>query len=284
MAHGERWTYRGKTALITGASSGIGRAFAHELAGRGMDVVLVARSEERLRELADTLARSHGVRAAVIAADLSRAGAGQEVVEAVRARGLTVDLLVNNAGFGYHGVVADQPPSSVRDMMAVNMTTLVELSRSLVAPMLERGSGGIINVVSLAAFQPMPYIALYAATKAFVLSFSEALGVEVRGHGVRVLALCPGETSTAFFDTARQSPAGRLRRPAQVVASGLRALERGQGYVIDGWQNYLLAQLPRVVPRPLVVRVAARVTSELAGGGVGRASPPPTTADRAAPS
>jgi len=284
MAHGERWSYRGKTALVTGASSGIGLAFAHDLAGRGMDVVLVARSEERLRELADTLTRTHGVRAAVIVADLSRAGVGQEVVEAVRVQGLTVDLLVNSAGFGYYGVVADQPPSSVRDMMAVNMTTLVELSRSLVAPMLERGSGGIINVVSLTAFQPMPYSALYAATKAFVLSFSEALGIEVRGHGVRVVALCPGETSTAFFDAAQQNPTGRLRRPAQVVASGLRALERGQGYVIDGWQNYLLAQLPRFVPRPLVVRRAARVMGEPAGAGVGRASPPPTTVGSAAQS
>ncbi len=283
MAQGERWSYRGKTALVTGASSGIGLAFAHELAARGMDVALVARSEGRLRELADSLTRAHGVRAAVIVADLSRVGAAQEVVEVLRSRRLTIDLLINNAGFGYYGPVTEQPVSGVHDMMAVNMAALVELSHALVAPMLERG-GGIINVVSLAAFQPLPYMALYAATKAFVLSFSEALGIEVRGRGVRVLALCPGETATAFFDTAQGSAAGTMRRPAQVVASGLRAFERGQGYAIDGWRNYLLAQLPRFVPRPLVVRAAARVTRAAARSGAGSASHSPTAIDHAAQS
>lgn len=276
MARRERWNYRGKTALITGASSGIGLAFAQELAGRGMDVVLVARSDKRLRELADTLTRTHEIRATVIAADLSRAGAAQEVVEVVRVQGLAVDLLINNAGFGHYGSLDEQPASGIQDMMAVNMTALVELSRALVAPMQARGGGGIINVASLAAFQPLPYMALYGATKAFVLSFTEALGGEMQEHGVRVLALCPGETATGFFDAAQGGATGAVRRPEQVVASGLRALERGRGYTIDGWRNYLLAQLPRFVPRPLVVRFAARIAHEAAK------APPPAIASGAA--
>ncbi len=277
MASGERWSYRGKTALITGASSGIGLAFAQELAERGMDVVLVARSEERLRALAETLTREHGVRATVIAADLSHAGAAQEIIEAVRVQGLTVELLINNAGFGHYGALGEQPAASIQDMMAVNMTALVELSRALVAPMQARGGGGIINVASLAAFQSLPYMALYGATKAFVLSFTEALGGEVREQGVRVLALCPGETATGFFDAAQGGATGAVRRPEQVVASGLHALERGRGYTIDGWQNYLLAQLPRFVPRSLVVRFAARIAR-----GAAEASAPHAVASGAA--
>jgi short-subunit dehydrogenase len=253
------WSYTGITALITGASSGIGLVFARELAARGAHLVLVARSEDRLRTLAADLIARHGVRVEVIAADLSVPDAVAGIGEALRARQIAVDLLVNNAGFGYHGSFSAQDPDNVRRQVRVNVNALVELTHLLLPGMLGRGSGGVINVASTAAFQPVPHMAVYGATKAFVLSFSEALWAECRGQGVRVLALCPGATATAFFDVAQGGAMGAVRAPEQVVATGLRALEHGRSYVVDGWQNRLLAQGPRLFPRALVTRITERV-------------------------
>ena len=254
--------YQGKTALITGASAGIGAEFARALAARGTNVILVARSQDRLQTLADEVARDHGVRAEAIAADLARPGAARELRVAVEARGLTGDLLVNNAGFGTHGPFETLAPEREGAEVALNVAAVVDLTHLFLPAMLAKGDGAVVNVASTAAFQPVPYMAVYGATKAFVLSFSEALWAEYRGRGVRVLALCPGRTATEFFDvigTDSAAARGAKRTSAQVVETGLHALERGRGYAVDGRANYLTAQVSRVLPRNRVARIMARV-------------------------
>jgi len=255
------YTYKGKTALVTGASSGIGEAFARELAARGMDLVLVARSEDKLRTLAAELARGHGIRADVVAADLGREGAAERLHEEVKGRGMRVDMLVNNAGFGTHGPFETLSPDRDHAEVMLNVTAVVDLSHAFLPAMAERGDGAVINVGSTAGFQPLPYMAVYGATKAFVLSFSEALWAEYRGRGMRVLALCPGATETPFFGVvgAEEASVGRRRTPQQVVATGLRALERGRGSAIDGAFNYWLAQTPRLAPRGLTALIGKRL-------------------------
>lgn len=245
------------TALITGASSGIGEAFARALAARGDDVVLVARSARRLEALAAELSAKHGVRADVLPADLADPGAGDALVAELTARGLTVATLINNAGFGTHGAFAQLDAARERDEVMVNVLAPVVLTRALLPGMIARKSGAIVNVGSTASFQPVPYMAVYGATKAFVLSFSEALAEEVRAHGVRVVALCPGQTDTAFFERIEESRVGRARTAQQVVATALRALARGRVVAVDGFANYALANANRLAPRRLVARVAA---------------------------
>jgi len=247
-------------ALITGASSGIGEAFARTLAARGDDLVLVARSAGKLEALAAELTARHGVRVDVIPADLSHPDAVDGIVAELAARGIAIGTLVNNAGFGTYGDFATLDAARERDEIFVNVAAPVVLTRALLPAMLERGRGAIINVASVAAFQPVPYMATYGATKAFLLSFSEALAEEVRARGVRVVALSPGQTETAFFtgmDEAR-SP-GRARTSEQVVATALRALERGHVVAIDGFANYLLANAARFSPRWVVARITARM-------------------------
>ncbi len=254
--------YQGKTALITGASAGIGAAFARALAARGANVILVARSEDKLQALADELARAHGVRAEVVAADLARAGAARELYDEVDRRSLAVDLLVNNAGFGTSGRFETLAPERDGAEVALNVAAVVDLTHLFLPAMLAQGDGAVVNVASISAFMPGPYSAVYGATKAFVLSFSEALWAECCGRGVRVLALCPGATATEFFDVVGTDAAGVLgakRAPAQVVETGLRALERNRSYAVDGLANYLMVQAPRVVPRGIVARLVARV-------------------------
>ncbi len=253
--------YEGKTALITGASSGIGEAFARLLAVRGMDVILVARSEEKLQKLASELSREHNVRAEVIAADLSREHAAQEVYESTQQLGLTVHLLVNNAGFGTYGYFESLSAEREHAEVMLNVTAVVDLTHAFLPAMVERREGGVINVASNAAFQPVPYMAVYGASKAFVLSFSEALWAEYRKRGVHILALCPGATATQFLQNVgtEEAAVGNEHTPEQVVAVGLRALERGRSYVIEGRNNYLLAQLSRFMPRPAVALVSKMI-------------------------
>jgi uncharacterized protein len=254
------FAYQGKTALITGASSGIGRAFARALAERGMSVVLIARSEERLRALATELSERHKIRAEVIAADLSQEAAIRQIQLEVQRRGLVIDLLVNNAGFATNGSFETLPTETDHQQVMVDVTAVVDLTHAFVPALLERSPGAaVINVASTAGFQPLPYMAVYGASKAFVLSFSQALAEEYRARGLRVLALCPGATETAFFDIAGEAASvGRRRSPEQVVTTGLRALERGRSVVIDGFSNALLAQLSRFFPRRFVVRMAGQ--------------------------
>src|SRR5579883_589429 len=253
------FTYQGKTALITGASSGIGSTFAYALAERKMNVVLVARSEERLRALATELEQKHGIVATVIAADLGQEYAARSLQQEVERRGIVVDLLVNNAGFANNGFFESITLERDHQQVMVDVATVVDMAHAFIPAMLKRGEGAVINVASTAAFQPLPYMAVYGASKAFVLSFSQALSEEYRARGLRVLALCPGPTDTPFFDIAGESASfGRKRRPEQVVVTGLRALERGRSVVVDGFTNALLAQLARFSPRQLVVRGAAK--------------------------
>jgi len=248
-----------QTALVTGASSGIGAAFARELAGRGADLVLVARRIAALDDLAGQLRERHGVRVDALTADLGLPGAGQDLADRVAALGVGVDVLVNNAGFATHGDVADSPLPRLLEQVHLNCTAVVDLSARFLPAMAARGRGAIINVASTAGFQPVPHMAVYGATKAFVLSFTEALWAEARPSGVAVLALCPGATDTPFFDVAGEDAVvGRRRTSEQVVATALRGLRRGRPSIVDGAGNALVARLPRLLPRRAVLAIAER--------------------------
>jgi short-subunit dehydrogenase len=253
--------YRDRTALVTGASMGIGAAFAQALAERGAHLVLVARSRDKLAALAAALAQRHGVRSQVIVADLSKPSAAQALLGETRARGLAVDILINNAGFGTYGRFEEISAERQHEEVMLNCAGLVGVTHAFLPGMLQRESGAIIHLASLAAFQPVPYMAVYGATKAFVLSFSEALWAENRARGVRVLALCPGATDTAFFDTvgAAEAALGPRMRPELVVSRALRALERGRSHLIPGANNYLFAQGARVLPRATLTKVSERI-------------------------
>ena len=249
-AYSDRW------ALITGASSGIGAEFARLLAGRGMHLVLVARRRELMEELAEELDTRHGTQTEIIVSDLGEPGQVKQLVDETNSRGVTVDLLVNNAGFGFVGEFATTDVDRMSEMIRVNIAALTELTYAFLPGMLQRGEGAVINVASVAGFQPVAYMPVYSATKAFVLHFSEALWAELRDHGVTVTALCPGTTRTEFFDVAGVS--GWLAKhsahtPEQVVKAGLKALERRRQYVIPGWKNYLIAMATRLARRKEVV-------------------------------
>ncbi|HVK23233.1 MAG TPA: SDR family oxidoreductase [Actinokineospora sp.] len=255
--------FTGQTALITGASTGIGADYAREFAARGADLVLVARSEDKLEALAVELRARHGRAVDVVAVDLSRPGAGQDVAARVDALGRTIDVLVNNAGFGTHGALADADVDRLVEQVRLNCAAVVDLTRRFLPAMIGRGRGTVVNVASTAAFQPVPHMAVYAATKAFVLSFSEALWAEAKPAGVRVLAVCPGATETPFFDVVGTDAAavGRRRGTAQVVATTLRGLRRGAPSVIDGPANAALAGLTRFTPRRALIAIAGRAVA-----------------------
>jgi uncharacterized protein len=254
--------YKGKTTLITGASSGIGVAFAKELAARGSHLILIARSEEKLHTLAQQLTDQYNVHAEVIVADLSRVGVARMVFEETQQRGLIVDMLINNAGFGTYGPFETLDAEREQQLLRLNIATLVDLTHCFIPAMIARHQGAIINVASLAAFQPIPYQAVYAASKAFVVSFSQALWGEYRTKGVHVLALSPGETATEFFHelgNGYDTPLGRVETPEQVAQTGLRALERRRPSVISGRQNAFLATVSRLVPPSLGVPLTMRI-------------------------
>ncbi|HEY0753963.1 MAG TPA: SDR family oxidoreductase [Ktedonobacteraceae bacterium] len=253
------YTYQGKTALITGASSGIGKAFAQALAARGTNLILVARSENILHELAQQLTQQHGISATVLAADLCKEEALATIQQEVQTRGLSVDLLINNAGFATYGHFETLDAQRDREEVLVNVAAVVELSHAFLPSMVARGAGAIINVASLGSFQPAPYMAVYGASKAFVLSFSEALWAEYRAKGIHVIALCPGPVATSFFDRvgSDEEPAvGAKVKPEMVVMHALRVLERRQrSVVIPGWSNSVLSLLPRMIPRRMTARL-----------------------------
>lgn len=255
--------YQGKLAVITGASSGIGEAYAKELAARGCHVVLVARSKEKLDGLAREIKRKHGVQAYALPIDLSKAGAPRQLAELIAELGLTVDILINNAGFGTHGRFEDIDPDREQEEIMLNTAALVDLTHHFLPTMLERKDGIVVNVASMAAFAPCAYLAVYGATKAFVLSFSEALWAETRGRGVRVMALCPGATETGFFDAAgsREMVArSTLSTPENVVRAGFRGIDKGSSYIIDGRNNYMAALMIRFLPRRRLALINERVS------------------------
>ena len=252
--------YKGQRALVTGASSGIGAVFARELARRGADLVLVARSGGKLGALADELSASHGVAADVAVADLAEPLAASELADSLLARDLQIDILVNNAGFGLFAPVYKADGAVLADMVRVNVGALVDLTRLYLPGMVERDRGAIINVGSTAGFQPVPYMAVYGATKAFVLSFTEALWAETRGTGVRVTALCPGSTDTGFFEVAGEdAQVGHRIAPERVVHAAFRALDRRSSTVVTGGlESWMLTNSSRLAPRQLVARMAER--------------------------
>jgi hypothetical protein len=249
------------TTLITGASSGIGEAFARKLAALGHDLLLVARSEDKLIALCNVLGRSHNVRAQYFVLDLSAGDAAARLLEETQKRNLEIDFLINNAGFGSMGDFAQLDLAREMNMIDLNVRSLVELTHRFLQPMRERKAGSIINVASTAAFQPVPFMATYAATKAFVLSFSEALWEENRDHGIQVMALCPGVTETDFFQASRMKrpPVRISQTPEQVVDVAVRALKRSKASVISGWTNFLMVETERLVPRTLVLRIAGSI-------------------------
>ena len=249
------------TTLITGASSGIGEVFARRLAARGRNVLLVARSEDKLITLCNELGRSNSVRAQHLAMDLSKPESARRLFDEVGRRGLTVDTLINNAGFGSFGDFTKLELARELNMIDLNIKSLVELTHRFLIPMRERRQGAIINVASTAGFQAVPFMATYAATKAFVLSFSEALWEENRPHGIKVLALCPGVTDTNFFEASRghKPPARVAQSPEDVVDTALRALARGKSHIVSGWTNRAMTEAERLVPRSVVTRVAGRM-------------------------
>jgi short-subunit dehydrogenase len=249
------------TTLITGASSGIGEVFARKLAARGRNVLLVARSEDKLITLCNELGRSNSIRAQYVAMDLSKPESAARLFEEAVKRGMTVDMLINNAGFGSMGDFAKLDLGRELNMIDLNVKSLLELTYRFLAPMRERRQGAIINVASTAGFQGVPFMATYAATKAFVLSFSEALWEENRPHGIKVMALCPGVTETNFFEAARghKPPARVSQSPEDVVETALRGIAHGKSHIISGWTNRAMVEAERLAPRSLVTRMAGRM-------------------------
>ena len=252
-------------ALVTGASNGIGLELARGLAAAGHPVALAARSADRLDALAVELARDHGVDTRVFATDLGEPGAADRLVDALDASGIHPRVLVNNAGFGLYGLHASTDIAREQAMIDLNVTALMRLTKRLLPSMLAARDGRILNVASTASFQPGPYMAVYYATKAFVLSYSEALAEELDGSGVTVTALCPGPTASGFQEEAAMQASGLVkgkRLPsAKVVADyGLRAMRRGQRVAIHGSANWLLAQSVRFTPRRVVTRLVAMLS------------------------
>ena len=246
------------TTLITGASSGIGEAFARKIAARGRNVLLVARSEDKLIALCNELGRLTSIRAQYLALDLTKSAARAQLFEETEKRGLEIDMLINNAGFGSMGDFVRLPLERELEMIELNISAVVELTHRFLPPMRERQRGTIINVASTAGFQPVPYMATYAATKAFVLTFSEALWDENRMHGIQVMALCPGVTETNFFEASGidRPPMRTVQTSEEVVETALRALHRKKSLVISGWANWFVVEAERFLPRSAVTKVA----------------------------
>lgn len=253
---------QGKTALITGASSGIGEAFAYEIAAKGANLIITARTAKKLEALAADIISKYNVKVHVLTADLAQSNAAEELYHAIIEKGLTVDVLINNAGFGKWNDFLDEPLDVYTQMVELNINTLVKLTYLVLPAMLQKGSGGIINVASTGAFQPGPYIAVYCATKAFVLSFSEALYGEYYKKGITITALCPGNTTTGFQAVANvdasKVPADT---PQKVARKGLKAFQKNKSHVVVGIDNFVASLLPGIAPRRLVIKAVANLTN-----------------------
>jgi len=252
------------TALISGASVGIGYELAKQFARAGHDLILVARNEPKLQEVAGEMKTLGAPSADVLVADLSQGNAGADLV--LRLGNRQVDELINNAGFGAVGSFTEIDLARQLEMIQVNITALVDLTHRLLPPMIARGRGGILNVASTAAFQPGPFMAIYYATKAFVLSFSEAIGEEVKSTGVRVSALCPGPTHSEFRQRAKMEQSGVFKTSYIPVASaedvaiaGFKGFRRGKRVIVPGLVNKLGVATIRVTPRKLAAKITAKI-------------------------
>jgi len=253
--------WRDKWALVTGASAGIGKALAEELASGGTHLLLTARRGDRLLELAKQLRSKHKISAEIFEADLAKPSAPEEIFQFTKEKGIAVDVLINNAGFGQYGELPSVEPQRLLDMVQVNCGAVLHLTRLFLPEMVARRRGDVLIVASTVAFQAVPYISTYAATKVFDLFLAEGLAEEMKPYGVRVCALCPGTTTSEFHDVAgHPSHARRRSETAEKVArTGLRALASGKSCVISGLGNYLGAQSQRFVPRRVVTRIAANM-------------------------
>ncbi|YAL84544.1 SDR family NAD(P)-dependent oxidoreductase [Dermacoccaceae bacterium W4C1] len=253
--------FNGRTALITGASSGLGVEFAEQLSARGAAVILVARRAERLEELAEKL-RATGGSAKVIPMDLAVPQAGATLRQVVQEAGLEVDMLINNAGFGIGASVLKTDPAQLDQMLDLNVRALTGITRAFLPELLKRPSAAIVNVASTAAYQATPWMAAYGASKAYVLSFTEGLWVETQGSGLRVLAVSPGPTKTEFFEVAGADPTalGAQQSAADVVRTTLSALtDHNRPSVVSGRRNALVALSGRIPPRHLVAKMSGRL-------------------------
>jgi len=253
-------TTSGDVALVTGASSGIGLELAKLLAANGHDLVLVARREKEMRDLADQLSRQHEIAVRVVAADLARPGAPERIAEALASDGVEVGTLVNNAGFGLRGSFTRLPVARQLDQIQVNVTALTHLTALFLPGMQARKRGRVLNVASTAAFQPGPQMAVYYATKAYVLSLSVALAVELEGTGVTVTTLCPGLTVTEFHEVAEHLKSDAFMRHAMtaedVAEIGIRAALKGKAVVTAGFTNQLLGGVVKILPRSTATAIA----------------------------
>lgn len=252
-----------KTALITGASGGIGLELARIHASKGEDLILVARSADRLEELKTNLERKYGIKVYNIEKDLSVKDAAKEVFNEVNNQNISIDYLVNNAGFGDFGLFENCEWDKQERMINLNITALVHLTKLFLPGMITRGGGKILNVASLAAFQPGPTMSVYFASKAFVLSFSEALNNELKGKGITVTALCPGSTKTKFHEVTLGDPKlvkeRKMQSAEEVALIGYRAMMEGKPVVIPGFKNSFLVFVLRFFPREYITKMARRI-------------------------
>lgn len=247
-----------KIALITGASSGIGKALAYEMAKKKFDVILVARNKERLEKIANDIHEKFGVSTTSYQQDLSLPGAANELHEKIVQDQFRIDVLVNNAGFGDHSPFVDANQDKLMNMIQLNIGALTELTHLLLPGMIERGYGKIMNVASVAAFMPGPLMSVYFATKAYVLHFSEALNNELQGTGVTVTTLCPGATKTEFQAAANTNESmmkGNIPTAEDVAKFGLKAMLKGKPVAIHGFKNWFMTFLVRITPRTFVPRI-----------------------------
>jgi short-subunit dehydrogenase len=267
-------TLRGKTALITGASSGLGADFARHLAACGCQLVLVARRAERLRELQTEISTRHGVSVECVAMDLVETDAPQRLYDQLNSMGRAIDVLINNAGRGLYGEFTTVPWESLHQMLELDIIALTHLTRLFVADMVKRESGYILLVASTGAFQPTPTYAAYSAAKSYVLSLGEALHYELRQTGVRCTVICPGVTRTEFFDVAgqRMTPYQRMTmmESSTVARIGIEAMLRGRSSVVAGRLNAIFAWATRLLPRQILTGLAARAMRESPLDGIER--------------
>ena len=250
-----------RATLITGASGGIGEAFARRLAAEKHDLVLIARSEGKLQQLCDELSGKHGVAAHFIALDLTEFEADQRLFDETEKNKIEVDWLINNAGFGSMGDFASLELDRELQMIDLNISALIALTHRYIQGMRERRRGTIINVSSAAGFQPIPFMATYAATKAFVTAFSEAIAEENRPYGLQVLALCPGSTETNFHKAAGMDRALAVKgqeTPEQVIETAMNAVGTGRSKIVSGWTNWAVASVTNFVPNSLITRTMAK--------------------------
>lgn len=251
-------TVKNKTVLITGASSGIGEAFAYELAKQGANLIITARTKDKLQELANKIHKDYNVEVTVLTGDLLLKETPQKLYDQIKQAGLSVDLLINNAGFGKWVNFLDESIEDYDKMLEININALVKLCHLVLPDMLKKGDCGIINVASTGALQPCPYVATYCASKSFVLNFSEALHGEYSKRGVTITALCPGNTTTGFQLVAKADTKGMTAdTPETVAKQGIASLLKNKSFKIVGTMNYLQSFLPRLLPRKMMINIVS---------------------------